>query len=246
MSEKKPEEHDLVSVDVFHWLEAMERRTSGQRYLQYSAEFDLFTKGMTICLQLLHHVGDSRAADDCERVLRDLSCDVLDSLRCAEVALLYGCDNQSMVLIRRAYETTALMAYFLNFPEEAVAWEKGKEIKQSLIREKLDTAKIHESKDNLQRIYKVYSIFSHINRATIYNRLLGDGNRFTVGAQGNVSAKAFESILRELLASIMWFVDVMLYSFRAVAAKIGKPYTDMALGYRDEIQKAVKRFPSLV
>lgn len=246
MSGQKTPKDDLVSVDLFHWLEAMERRTSGQRYLKYTAEFDLFTKGMTICLELLHHLGDSKPADDCERVQRDLSCDVIDSLRCAETVLLCGCDNQGMVLIRRAYETTALMAYFLNFPEEAIAWEKGKEIKQSLIREKLDTAKIHESKDNLKKIYKIYSLFSHINRDTVYNRLLGDDNRFTVGAQGNVSDQSFESVLRELLASIMWFADVMLYAFRTVAVKIGKPYTDTALGYRDEIQNAVKRLYSLI
>jgi hypothetical protein len=72
---------DQVAIDLTQWLEAMERRTSGQRYLKFSPEFALYRKGFDLCLHLLHQLGESRPPDLRDRVQRDLSCDTLDSLR---------------------------------------------------------------------------------------------------------------------------------------------------------------------
>lgn len=246
MSENVTPTDDLVSINLFPWLEAMEQRTSGQRYLKYPPEFDLFRKGLSIALDLLHYLGESEPKDADEGVQRDLACDTIDSLRCAERVLLCGYENQCLALLRRAYETISLMAYFTNFPSEISGWEKGESIKQSHIRQKLDTAPVPEPKDHLKEIYKIYSLFTHINRATVYHRHLGDPNRFTIGAQGNVDDKAVEAILRELLRLTMWFVDVMNYAFARVAKTLDEQYKRVVLGYRDEVERAARRLHPLL
>ena len=47
--------------------------------------------------------------------------------------------------------------------------------------------------------------------------MLGEGNRFTVGAQGNAKAmhrdETVGAYLREMLRIMMWFVDVMNFVF---------------------------------
>jgi hypothetical protein len=98
------------------------------------------------------------------------------------------------------------MNYFLNFPTEVQEWESGKEIRNCDIRNALDSAAVRD-------LYRLYSDFSHVNRKTVWNRMLGEGNRFTVGAQGNVNDKTVGAYLREMLRIMMWFVDVVNFAF---------------------------------
>jgi hypothetical protein len=76
---------------------------------------------------------------------------------------------------------------------------------------------VPEPRDHLREIYRLYSDFSHVNRKTVWNRMHGEGNRFTVGAQGNAKAmhrdETVGAYLREMLRIMMWFVDVMNFVF---------------------------------
>jgi hypothetical protein len=232
----KDREPGKVAIEPMQALGAMECRTSGQRYLLFEPEFVALREGCDICLHLLFELGDVRPADDRERVQRDLACDTLDSLRMAESALLRGYENQALVLLRRAYETISLMSYFLNFPNKVPEWESGKEIRNCDIRNALDAATVPEPKDHLRDLYRLYSDFSHVNRKTVWNRMLGEGNRFTVGAQGNVGDETVGACLREMLRIMMWFVDVMNFVFAPVAKTLGREYINSALAYRGKIQ----------
>jgi hypothetical protein len=131
---------DKVAVEPMQTVLAMERRSSGQRYLRFEPEFVVLREGYDLCLHLLFELGEFAPADARDGVQRDLACDTLDSLRTAEGALLRGYENQAMVLLRRAYETISLMTYFLNFPNEVRVWASGKEIRNCDIRDALDTA----------------------------------------------------------------------------------------------------------
>ncbi len=236
---------DKVAVEPMQTVVAMEHRTFGQRYLRFEPEFVVVREGYDTCLHLLFELGEVAPADDRERVQRDLACETMDSLRTAESALLLGYENQAMVLLRRAYETVSLMTYFINFPNEVQAWDSGKEIRNRDIRDALDTAAMPEPKGHLRDLYRLYSDFTHVNRETVWHRMLGEGNCFTVGAQGNVSDKTVGAYLREMLRITMWFVDVMNFAFASVAKTLGQGYIGSVLAYRDKVQKMADRLTQL-
>lgn len=236
---------DKVAIELMQSLGAMEYRTWGQRYLRFEPEFVVLEKGYDICLHLLFELGEVAPRDDRERVQRDLACDTLDSLRMAESALLGGYENQALVLLRRAYETISLMSYFLNFPKEVQVWESGKEIRNCDIRDALDTAAVPEPKGHLRDLYRLYCDFAHVNRKTVWHRMLGEGNRFTIGAQGNVSDETVGACLRETLRIMMWLVDVMNFAFAPAAKTLGVEYMNSALAYRGEVQRMADHLAQL-
>jgi len=234
-----------VEVDPFEALEALERRTFGERYLKFAPQFVMFRRGYQYCLELLHHLGDRKPEDDCDRVLRDLACDTLDSLRVAQHALLGGYDNQCLVLLRRTVETTSLMSYFINYPAEVGRWLNQKRIAPASVRKALDGAKVREPEDHLREMYRVYSLFSHVNRETVFQRLLGEPNHFTIGAQGNSPEPAVGAVVRELLGQMMWFVDVSALAFIKVGSTLSEEYKARVLAYRYEVQDVVKELHPL-
>lgn len=234
-----------IEIDVIRTLEGLEFGTCSARLRQFGPDFVVFRNGISISIELLDLLGDSPPRDDYDRAQRDLACDTLDSLWCAERALLFGYENQALVLLRRAYETTALMAYFLNYPDKIDDWKGGKMIRQSTIRTALGNAPFAESKEGLDEMYRVYSLFSHVNRDTVYHRLLGEGNRLTLGSQGNVSEDTVASVVCELLRQTMWFVDVANFTFAKLGIRPPDQYVKRMLGYRDEVQAVVKRLPKL-
>jgi hypothetical protein len=234
---------EKIEVDVIRTIEGLEFRTHSARLHQFGPDFVVFRRGIEISIELLDLLGDASPKDDYDRTQRDLACDTLDSLWCAEHTLLSGYENQTFVLLRRAYETTALMAYFFNFPEKIAEWKNGKMIRQSSIRTALGSAPVPEPKEGLDEMYRAYSLFSHVNRQTVYHRLLGEGNRLTLGSQGNVSEDEVATVVCELLRQTMWFVDVASFTF----AKLGiRPANvERVLGYRDQVQAIVSRLPRL-
>jgi hypothetical protein len=234
-----------VEIDIIRTLEGLEFGTCSARLHQFGPDFVVFRKGISILIELLDLLGDAAPKDDYDRAQRDLTCDTLDSLWCAERALLFGYENQAVVLLRRAYETTALMAYFLNYPDKVNEWKAGEMIRQSTIRTALNNAPYAESKEGLDEMYRVYSLFSHVNRDTVYHRLLGEGNRLTLGSQGNVSEDTVASIVCELLRQTMWFVDVASFTFAKLGIRPPDQNVKRMLGYRGEVQAIVKRLPKL-
>jgi hypothetical protein len=236
---------EKVEIDEIRTIEALEARTFGTRFLRFNAEFTLIRKGISLCVELVHYLGDLPPKDAYDRVQRDLACDTIDSLWLAEHSLLRGYENHTLALLRRAYETTSLVAYFFNFPEEAKEWEGGKRIRQSHIRNALGTAPVPESKDSLDQMYRVYSLFTHVNRETVYHRMLGEENRLTLGCQGNANEEIVASVLRELLRQTMWFVDVANFTFAKAGLRPPEDYAQKMLRYRDEVQNLAKKLPAL-
>jgi hypothetical protein len=236
---------EQVEVDPVATVEALEQRTSGTPYLQHGPAFVVFRIGYALCLELLQHLGDSKPKNDFDRVMRDLGCDTLDSLWAARDLLLKGYENQCLLLLRRTIETTSLMAYFINFPAELQKWANGSRLSPSVVRKGLTNASIPEPEDELRSLYRVYSLFSHVNRDTVLQRLLGEPNRFTVGAQGNAPEKSVAAIVRELLLQMMWFVDVLNFVNLDVTKAIGPEYGKRVVGYRGEVEKITQNLPAL-
>lgn len=234
-----------AEVDQIRTIEALERRTFAKRFLRFNPEFTLFRKGFGLSLELIHFLGDLAPRDSYDRAQRDLACDTLDSLWLAEHALLRGYESQVLLLLRRSYETTSLMAYFFNFPNKVQEWERGRRIRQSHVRQALGDAPVPEPKEHLDEMYRVYSLFSHVNRETLYQRLLGEANRFTLGCQGNVGEEKVASVVGELLRQMMWFIDVANYTFLQVGLKPSTEYVGRVLAYRDRVQALAKALPRL-
>ncbi len=160
---------EKVMVDGVRTIEALEARTFGQRFMHFNPHFTLFRSGFALCIRSIVHLGDIPPKDDCDRALRDLACDSLDSLWLAEYALLRGYDNQSLLLLRRSYETTALMAYFVNFPEKVNEWKLGNRIEPSAVRKALATAPIPEPEEELRTMYKA-TVYSHMSTVRLSMR----------------------------------------------------------------------------
>lgn len=236
---------EKIEIDLVRTIEALEARTFATRLLQFGPDFVVFRRGFALSVELVHLLGDMPPKDEYDRAQRDLTCDTLDSLWCAERALLCGYENQALVLLRRAYETTSLIAYFFNYPEKVKDWENGKMVRQSVIRSSLGTAPVPESKEGLDEMYRVYSLFSHVNRNTLYHRLLGEENRFTLGSQGNASEESVGAVVCELLRQMMWFVDVTNFTFANLGLRPNAAYVKQILAYRNDVQAVVKRLPKL-
>jgi hypothetical protein len=219
-------------------VEMMEGATRSDRWHQFLPAFETFQVGMRLCLEMVHHLGDVRPKDDYERRMRDLACDALDTLWTSEWALLSGYDCQSIVLLRRAFEVISLMVFFINFPQELLAWDKGKAIRPSLVRRRLKSAPISESEDILQRAYAEYCLYAHVNSETVLHRMLGDLNRFTLGCQGNLPELAVGLHLRELLAHMPWLVYTMNLFFKEEGERMGQEYIDKVLRYRASVNGA--------
>lgn len=75
--------------------------------------------------------------------------------------------------------------------------------------------------------------------------MLGEGNRFTLGSQGNVDDEAVGAVVCELLRQTMWFVDVAHYTFLKLGMRPEPHHAKRALAYRDEVQAVAKRLPKL-
>ena len=131
------------------------------------------------------------------------------------------------------------MQYFINFPAEVKAWTEGKKLRPSDIRKALDTAPIPEAAEPLRMKYDEQSAFVHINRDTIAFRMLGEGNRFTLGCQGNVSYKSAAFMVDDLLTNFGWFLSVFHYAFRNEGTKLGTDYIRFVLNCRKEIGQSI-------
>ena len=235
---------EILEIDEIRTLEALESRTSGQRFLRFNPELTMFRKGFGLCVQLIDRLGDEPPRDNADRAQRDLACDTLDSLWIAEHALLHGYENHALVLLRRAYETTSLLWYFINYPARVANWEKG-EITPSDIRKELDSATVPESGGELGAMDEGYRLFAHVNRETVFHRLLGEDNRLTLGCQGNVGDETVGAILGELLRQALWFIDVFNSAFAPIAQEMGREYMENVLDYRGQAQHLAGKLPAL-
>ena len=137
------------------------------------------------------------------------------------------------------------MSYFINFPSKVHKWTSGTRVSPSVVRKGLSNAAIPEPEAELQSMYRVYSLFSHVNRDTVLQRLLGEPNYFTVGAQGNAPEKSVATIVRELLVQMMWFVDVFNFANLDVTKAIGPEYRNRMVGYRAEVLATTNDLPAL-
>ena len=94
-------------------------------------------------------------------------------------------------------------------------------------------------------MYRVYSLFTHVNRETVYHRLLGEGNRLTLGCQGNSDETNYASVLRELLRQTYWFIDVAHLTFLKIGLRLPENYAKEMLAYRGRVVEIAKGLPAL-
>jgi hypothetical protein len=244
-SNETPTSNATVQVDEIRTIEALESRTYSERFLRFNVEFTLFRTGISLCIQLVDFLGGVPPKDLYDRSQRDLACDTIDSLWLAEHALLRGYENQALGLLRRAYETVSLMAYFLNFPDKLASWDGDGKIRQSDIRKALESGPYPEPKETMDEMYRVYSLFTHVNRQTVYHRLLGEPNRFTLGCQGNSSEINYASVVRELLRQTSWFLDVFNFIFVKLGLRPPETYAQPMLAYRGKVVEVAANLPAL-
>jgi len=130
---------------------------------------------------ILGHVKPKDAAD---QSIRDLLADVFDFLYISRQLILQGNLSAAFPLLRRAFESSALIHYFILKPQKADQWSNGKQIKNEEVRKFLGSNRmgLTVAEDAYQQAYADYSGGSHPNREYIPYRYLGEPNEFVLGS----------------------------------------------------------------
>ncbi|MCI0692915.1 hypothetical protein L0337_13035 [candidate division KSB1 bacterium] len=130
---------------------------------------------------ILGHVKPKDAAD---QAIRDLLADVFDFLHISRQLILQGNLSAAFPLLRRAFESSALIHYFILKPLKADNWSNGKQIENREVRKFLGSNRIGltAAEDAYKKAYDDYSGGSHPNRKYVPYRYLGEPNEFVLGS----------------------------------------------------------------
>jgi len=130
---------------------------------------------------MLGHVKPKDAAD---QSIRDLLADVFDFLYISRQLILQGNLSAAFPLLRRAFESSALIHYFILKPLKADSWGKDKQISNEEIRKFLGSNRmgLTATEDAYKKAYADYSGGSHPNRKYLPYRYLGEPNEFVLGS----------------------------------------------------------------
>lgn len=137
---------------------------------------------------------------------RDLMTDVFDALLVARQVVLDGHEATAFPLIRRAFESNSLLAYFVWNPKKAEEWNDGKQISNGEIRKFIEAQPTAVSLEaiRMKDHYALYSEAAHPNRGFVPIRWLGEGNRFVLGATPAPDVRLVRDYLYEILG--LWFM----------------------------------------
>lgn len=137
--------------------------------------------GAMIC-RLISLLGEVPPAGLQDSVTRDLMADAFDFLFESRRILLRGKVDVAYPLIRRSYESISLMALCHHEKKYAERWQNGKAIHNSEVRKQLGKHPMGAPKQNLDDLYRFFSLAAHPNRDLVPHRFLGDGNKFVLGS----------------------------------------------------------------
>jgi hypothetical protein len=175
--------------------------------------------GELICA-LVFALGQKAPVDADDEVCRDLLADVFDFLYDGRRAILESQFSVAFPLLRRAFESTSLLAACAVDVALAERWASGKEVPNSEVRKRL--CKIGEPLESTREMYRFFSKGSHPNRDMVPVRFLGKSNQFVLGAISKPDLLVFCEHCRQHLSLWFWFCAVA--SFRYVGL------TDCAYG----------------
>jgi hypothetical protein len=129
-------------------------------------------------------LGRSPPASKYDTLTRDLLADVFDFLNEARPLIIRGKLEIAYPLARRAYESLSLMVACHLDLRLADRWIANKKIGNAEVRRILGKHPMGEDEARMQEAYSFFSKTTHPNRNYLTQRLLGEGNKFVLGAVG--------------------------------------------------------------
>jgi hypothetical protein len=117
--------------------------------------------GELIC-SLVITLGEKSPDDTQDEVCRDLLADVFDFLYDARRAILESQFSGAFPLLRRAFESTSLLAACAVDGGLAETWASGKEIPNVKVRKRLSDDPIQEPLESTRELYRYFSMGAHL------------------------------------------------------------------------------------
>jgi hypothetical protein len=93
-------------------------------------------------------------------------------------------------------------------------WQSGKKISNSEIRKLLASLPFSESEKDTRELYQLFSLAAHPHRLLVAQRLLGQGNSFTLGSVHPPSLVIVTQQCIQLIQMWHWLLGGVAYSFR--------------------------------
>ncbi len=174
---KNADEHYDLLPEYARSREA-ETRVMLQPYIEATDNFG------KLISRLIYLLGAAPPANVQDSVVRDLTADIFDFLYEARPLILSGKLHVAYPLLRRAFESLCLLHACLLDKEDAEKWQGGKKYENRDLRHLLGKHPMGEPEPNLREMYTFFSRATHPNRDMIAARMLGEGNKWVLGAIG--------------------------------------------------------------
>ena len=167
-------------------------------------------------------LGRKAPTDPVDEACRDLLADVFDFLYEARRTILASQFSVAFPLLRRAYESTSLLAACEFDRALGERWVQGKQISNSEVRRVLSKHPMGEQLETTNKLYKFLSQGAHPNREMVPGRSLGTLNQFVLGSISQPDLIVFAEHCRQHLSLWFWFCAVITFRH--------KELTDMLYG----------------
>lgn len=200
----------------FRKLKETQAQRQGEIEEIFSDEFAFIDDCLGLAARQVEILGELSPAAVEDVAMRDISCDAFEFLYEARQTIAENRPSVLFPAMRRAFESICLCHLFTVKPEFARAWSSGQKLRSIEVRKELEGAPLSESVEQLREEYKHFSQGTHPNRSHIPHVLLGEGNRFTLGAIPPIDPLNLGGHVRHLIRLCYWYVGVFLYFFRDV------------------------------
>jgi len=171
-------------------------------------------------------LGNIGPKDTQDIVLRDLMADIFDCLYESRAQIMSGRLNVAFPVVRRAFESLALLNLCAIDKSSAENWHKGKRIENAKVRDALDKHPLGESKTDTKKLYDFYCLGSHPNRDLIPFRFLGEGNQFVLGSIGQPNLSMACDLCIKILEMWFWLTAIMTVMYCKILSAADKSYGD--------------------
>lgn len=185
-------------------------------------------------------LGTIKPASVQDRVVRDLTADVFDSLYEARSLILGSKLPYAWLLGRRAYESLSLLSACMLDPKYAEDWESGKQLPNAEIRKFLGKTFGKEGEEQARDLYRFFSLGSHPNRELVAYRWLGEGNMFTLGVVGVPGLLMTADFCHKHLDLWFWFGASVSSFYRELISQNDKEYMPAYFKAADELRETMK------
>jgi hypothetical protein len=235
-SSSEPNQPNDEYANLARYTEIRTREISGLlgSYITITDRYGRLIARLTVILGLI------KPRDTQDMVVRDLMADIFDCLHEARVLILSGKCTVAYPIARRAYESLSLLHLCTLDAEWVERWERGEKISNGQVRKRLNRHRMGEPEDRMKELYTFFCAATHPNRNLIPYGLLGEGNRFVLGAIGKPDLIMVADYAMKHLGMWTWLTATVSYFYREDIAQRNMDYLADYMEAHEEAQTVMK------